>query len=246
MTEILLAISVGVAAALYASVGHGGASAYIAILALAGMARPEIAPTVLLMNIVVSALAWRRFAAGGYFDRRLAFTLIVFSAPAAFVGGLLRIAPTLFSILLGVAVLGAGIRLLLPDPPIAGPRPVAAPRRWATAGVVGTTLGLLAGLTGVGGGIYLSPLLLLMRWKDVRGTAAVSAAFIFVNSITGLSGRLIRGEVIDTGLLPLVAAAIIGGLIGSRWGAGTASARLLRAVLGAVLLVAGAKLLFGV
>ena len=232
-----------VAAVLYASVGHGGASAYLALLALAGRARPEIAATVLVMNLFVSAVAWRRYARAGFFDGRFIAAFLCFSAPAAFVGGAVAIPAAVFRVLLGIALVGASARLLLPDSRPAAPRTPAGAALGRTAATTGTGLGLLAGLTGVGGGIYLSPLILLLGWKDAKGTAAVSAAFIWVNSATGLAGRLWRGERLDLDLLPLLAAALAGGFVGARWGADRAAPMTLRRLLGLVLFVAAAKLL---
>ena len=243
-SSTVLFLVIAVAAALYSSVGHGGASAYLAILTLAGRARPEIAATVLLMNLIVSAIAFRRYKEGGHFDRTLAVSFIVFSAPAAFLGGLASVSPRFFAILLGVALLVAGGRLLLPNPRPEGPARPAGTELWQKAAFFGTALGLLAGLTGVGGGVYLSPLLLLIGWADAKRTAAVSAAFVFVNSATGLTGRLVRGEGFEPALLPLVIAALIGGLIGSYWGAGRARNVALCRLLGLVLVIAAAKLIY--
>lgn len=243
MSEVFLIGAVAVAAALYSSVGHGGASAYLALLTLAGRARPEIAFTVLVMNILVSSASWFRFRRRGHFDAPLACALLVFSAPAAFTGGIIQASPRLFGIVLGLALLIAAARLILPDPrPRATHRPEGL-NLWMTAALLGTGLGVLAGLTGIGGGIYLSPLLILLGWKDAKGTAGISSAFISINSLTSLLGRALRGESFDQSLLPLVAAAILGGLLGSWWGADRAAPITLRRLLGVVLIVAGVKLL---
>ncbi|OGQ83726.1 MAG: hypothetical protein A3F90_04370 [Deltaproteobacteria bacterium RIFCSPLOWO2_12_FULL_60_19] len=243
--DFFLAIAVALAATLYASVGHGGASAYLAILTLAGRVRPEIAVTVLVMNVLVSSISWFRFRQARHFDLPLTAAFLLFSAPAAFVGGLLPISPRLFSLVLGCALVAAAARLLLPDP---RPHVAARPQGkalWIAAAVLGTSLGLLSGLTGVGGGLYLSPLLLFLGWKDTKGAAGISSAFIAINSVTGIAGRLVRGEAFDPSLWPLVAAAVLGGLIGARYGASHATPITLRRLLGLVLLIAGAKLLFG-
>lgn len=243
MSEILLIGTVAVAASLYAFGGHGGASAYLALLTLAGRVRPEIAATVLVMNLLVSSIAWLRFQRARHFDAPLAGAFLLFSAPGAFVGGLMSMSPRVFNILLGFALLSASARLLLPDPRLRTPHRPEGLALWSAAALLGTGLGLLSGLTGVGGGIYLSPLLLLLGWKDAKGTAGVSAAFIAVNSSTGLLGRFLRGESFDASLLPLVFAAIIGGFLGARWGADHAAPITLRRLLGVVLLIAGVKLL---
>jgi hypothetical protein len=242
--ETFLIAAVAVAGALYASVGHGGASAYLAILTLAGHTRPEIVSTVLVMNILVSSASWFRFQRRGHFDAPLTAVLLLFSAPAAFAGGLIAASPRLFAVVLGVALLAASARLLLPDPRPRPPRRPEGIKLWKMAALSGAGLGMLAGLTGVGGGIYLSPLLIILRWKDAKGTAGVSAAFILVNSVTSLLGRMLTGESLNPSLLPLVAAAILGGLAGSWWGADHAAPITLRRLLGVVLVIAGIKLLF--
>ena len=244
MNEVLLTLAVAAAAALYSSVGHGGASAYIALLTLAGKLRPEVAATILLMNILVSSQAWLRFRQRGYFDAPLAGALLLFSAPAALVGGMIATSARVFTFLVGCALLLAALRLILPDPRAHEPQRPKGAALWTTSAIIGIALGLLAGLPGVGGGIYLSPLLIFLGWKDAKGTAGISAAFIAVNSLTGLLGRSLRGDAIDPSLLPLVIAALIGGFIGSWWGAKHATPATVRRLLGVVLAIASVKLLF--
>ncbi len=244
MTETVLTVTVGAAAALYASVGHGGASAYIALLTLAGRLRPEVAATILLMNIFVSSMSWFRFRQSGYFDAPLAGALLLFSAPAAFVGGTIATSARLFTLLVGLALLVAALRLILPDPHARALQRPHGAALWTISAILGVSLGLLAGLTGVGGGIYLGPVLIFLGWKDAKGTAGITAAFIAVNSVTGLLGRFAHGDSIDASLLPLVIAALIGGFVGSRWGAKHATPVTIRRLLGVVLAIAGAKLLF--
>ncbi len=244
MNEALLTLAIAAAAALYSSVGHGGASAYIALLTLAGRLRPEVAATILLMNIFVASMAWFRFRQSGYFDAPLAGTLLLFSAPAAFVGGIIATSTRLFTILVGLALLIAALRLILPDPRSRALQRPTGTTLWIVSAILGISLGLLAGLTGVGGGIYLSPLLIFLGWKEAKGTAGISAAFIAVNSLTGLLGRFLRGDGIDPSLLPLVIAALAGGYAGSWWGAKHATSAMIRRLLGVVLAIAGIKLLF--
>ena len=243
MNEGFLTLAVGAAAALYSSVGHGGASAYIALLTLAGKLRPEIAATILLMNIVVSSQSWFRFRQSGHFDAPLAGTLLLFSAPAAFVGGMIATSSRFFMILVGIALLLAALRLILPDPRSRKIQRPTGAALWLLSAMIGISLGLLAGLTGVGGGIYLAPALILLGWQDAKGTAGISAAFIAVNSVTGLFGRFARGSFIDWTLLPLIFAVLIGGFIGAWWGAKHATPIIIRRLLGIVLAIAGVKLL---
>jgi uncharacterized membrane protein YfcA len=197
------------------------------------------------MNIFVSSLSWFRFQRRGHFDAPLTGVLLLFSAPAAFAGGMISASPRQFTILLGLALLAASARLLFPDPRPRAPRRPEGRALWGAAVLLGTGLGLLSGITGIGGGIYLSPILILLAWKDAKGTAGVSSAFIAINSLTGLSGRLLRGESFQSSLLPLVIAAIVGGFLGSWWGADRAAPLTLRRLLGVVLVLAGIKLLFG-
>lgn len=169
---------------------------------------------------------------------------MLLSAPAAFAGGLIAVSPRVFGTLLGLALLIASARLLLPDPRLVALHRPQGVALWSAAALLGISLGLLAGLTGVGGGIYLSPLLILLGWKDAKGTAGVSSTFISINSVTSLLGRFLRGESFDPALLPVVLAAIFGGFLGSWWGANHAAPTTLRRLLGVVLLIAGIKLLF--
>ena len=176
MNEVLLTLAVGAAAALYSSVGHGGASAYIALLTLASKLRPEVAATILLMNILVSSQAWLRFRQRGYFDAPLAGTLLLFSAPAAFVGGMIATSAHVFTFLVGCALLLAALRLILPDPRAHDPQRPKGAALWTTSAIIGIALGLLAGLTGVGGGIYLSPLLIFLGWKEDRKSTRLNSS----------------------------------------------------------------------
>src|SRR5205814_7194527 len=182
----LLAAGMLVAAFAYASVGHGGASAYIAAMALAGIAPPAMRPIALVLNILVSAIATYKFQRAGYFRWRLFWPFAVVSVPLAFVGGAITLPGHAYRILVGVILIYAAWQLWrsarageemreLREPPL------------ALAMAVGAVLGLLAGLTGVGGGIFLSPLLLILGWAGTKQTAAVAAPFIPVNSISGLA-----------------------------------------------------------
>ena len=147
-------------------------------------------------------------------------------------------------LLVGLDLLIAAARLILPDPRSRKiQRPIGA-ALWILSTVIGISLGLLAGLTGVGGGIYLEPILILLGWQDAKGTAGISAAFIAVNSVIGLIGRFVRGSFIDWSLLPLLGAVLIGSFIGARWGAKHATPVTVRRLLGVVLAIAGVKLLW--
>ncbi len=232
------------AALLYSSIGHGGASAYLALLVLSGLARPETVPLVLALNIAVALTAFVNYHRAGHFSMRLLWPFAVTSVPAAFIGGSLNISMRIFSVILGAALLVAAVRFLLfnssRQAQIAHPPDslllIALP--------AGAILGLLAGLVGIGGGVFLSPLLLLLGWADTRQTGAVTAGFIILNSASGLIAQTLKSTPDWSLLWPLLVTVVIGALIGSWWGAFKLSTTRLQQVLGAVLLAAGVKLLF--
>ncbi len=238
----LLALLFFLVALAYSSVGHGGASGYLALAALFGLAPEQMAPSALLLNILVSGTAFVAYQRAGHFSLRLLVPFALTSIPAAFLGGLTRVSARTYSLLLGGVLVYAAFRLALlaagkaDEPRLQPPRPsVSLPS--------GAGIGYLSGLVGVGGGIFLSPLLLLARWADAKRTAAVSAAFICLNSAAGLFGHLQRTSIAWSLFLPLVGAAFAGGLIGSTLGAWHLPGLWLRRILAAVLAVAAFKLL---
>ncbi|MCL5669044.1 MAG: sulfite exporter TauE/SafE family protein [Gammaproteobacteria bacterium] len=230
------------AALLYSSVGHGGASAYLALLVLSGLARPETVPLVLVLNIAVALIAFVNYHRAGHFSLRLLWPFAATSVPAAFIGGSLNISMQLFSVILGLALLAAALRFLF----FASPRQAHItylPHRLLIALPAGAILGLLAGLVGIGGGVFLSPLLLLLGWADTKRTGAVTAGFIVLNSASGLTAQTLNNTP-DWGLFwPLLVTVLAGAAIGSWWGAFKLSTTRLQQVLGVVLLAAGVKLL---
>jgi len=231
------------AAMLYSSVGHGGASAYLAILVLAGYARPDIAPTVLILNILVTVTGFVNYFRAGHFTPRLLWPFILASIPAAYLGGMISLSQQTFSGILGGALFLAGLRFILFTKPIL-PRPSLKPAWVYGIGLpVGLALGFLAGLIGIGGGIFLSPLLLLMGWADAKQTAAVSAAFIILNSLSGLAAHALNGTIHPGLAVPLGLTVLIGGQVGSWWGAWKVPPKVLQQVLGVVLLIASLKMI---
>ncbi len=248
MTELVfswwLLITFVAAAMLYASVGHGGASAYLAIFVLAGYARPEITPVVLVLNMLVATTSFLNYYRAGHFSFPLLLPFAVVSIPAAFLGGMLRLSPRVYDGVLGFTLFAAACRFLFLARAVA-PRPSTAGSPSLAAGLpIGGALGLLAGMVGIGGGIFLSPVLLLMRWADAKQTAAVSAAFIVLNSVAGLAARLPHGMGDLSLLIPLALSVLAGGLLGSWWGAWRITPVRLQQVLGVVLLSASLKLLW--
>lgn len=235
-----LAGLIAVAAVLYASVGHGGASAYLAALALFGVPAAVMKPAALVMNLGVAGVGTLRFASASLVPWRLLVPLCAGSVPAAYAGGLIHMPTRAHQLLLGVVLLFAAFRLAM--------RYRTAELRPAPSTplllVVGLGFGFIAGLTGVGGGIFLSPLLILARWEDPRRTAGASSVFILVNSAAGLAGHLSAGGGVPSAAAPLTAVALAGGLLGSWLGAKRLVPMTLRRLLAAVLVIAGAKLLF--
>ena len=241
---LLLSLLVLFAAALYSSVGHGGASAYLAAMALFGLAPSVMKPTALCLNLLVASLTTFRFYRAGYFSWRTLLPFAAVSVPFAFLGGALTLPTSVYKQIVGVVLLYAAVRLFLhtraKSDADADPR---TPPLWLAA-LLGAGLGFLSGLTGVGGGIFLSPLLLLMRWADVRRTAGVSAAFILVNSAAGLLGNAAGVKSLPAALPYLAAAALIGGLVGSELGSRRLPSPAIRRLLALVLVIAGVKLIF--
>src|SRR2546428_2984104 len=212
----LLCLAILAVAFLYSSVGHAGASGYIAVMTLWGLAPAVIRPTALVLNILVASIGAFQFWRAGHFSWKLLWPFALLSIPAAYLGGYLQPSASILRILIGTVLLFSAARLVFrrSDPPQTFPpsRPMAIS--------VGAGLGFLAGLTGTGGGIFLTPLLLFCRWAHIRQAAAVSALFIWVNSIAGLIGYFTKTRYIPSLGLILAAAPIIGGGIGSPPGGG--------------------------
>ena len=237
---ILLAAVVFVVAILYSSVGHGGASGYIAALALFSVAPAAFKPTALILNILVATVATYTFARAGHFSWRLFWPFAATSIPCSFIGGYLNLPPHVYKPLVGIILLASACRLVFQSEH--NEQAVRQPSMPVSM-FVGAGLGLLSGLTGVGGGIFLSPLFILMKWGRTREVSAVAALFILVNSMAGLLGHVSSLQAIP-GFAPLLAvAALAGGVIGSFFGSRRLPfAGVIRA-LSVVLTIAGFKLL---
>jgi uncharacterized membrane protein YfcA len=225
---------------LYASVGHGGASGYLALMAIFSMAPDVMKPTALLLNLFVSLTAFIQFYRGRYFRMNLFLPFALASVPFAFLGGMISIEISIYRQILGWLLLIPVIRFLFfsnievkekDNPSI------------ITAVAIGAAIGFLSGLTGIGGGIILSPVILLLRWANMKETAAVSALFIFVNSLSGLAGQLTKGVSFTNDMYLFVALAFAGGLAGAYMGSVKFKQVALKYVLAGVLLIASVKLL---
>ena len=231
-----------VAAVLYGSVGHAGASAYLASMALVGVSPEVMKPTALVLNILVAAIVTARFARAGFVKPMALLPFVAGSIPAAFVGGALTLPGDLYRPLVGAVLLVAAARFGWTAAQAREEVPPRAP--WPAAVVSGAAIGLLAGLTGTGGGIFLTPLLLAAGWAGMRLAAGTSAAFILANSISGLAGNVASVGALPGALPVWLAAVAVGGVIGSELGSRRVSAPLLRRALAVVLLIAGLKLIF--
>lgn len=237
----MLTALIGLAALLYSSVGHAGASGYLAAMTLFGTPTAALKPTALVLNLLVATLGSVRFARAGHFRWRVFWPFALTSVPAAFLGGAMKVSDPLYRKLLGAALLVAVVRLLVPGRP-EGSEPAPPPVGPALA--CGGLMGLASGVIGVGGGIFLSPLLLLAGWAGVRQTAAVSVVFILVNSAAGLAGHLASLQALPREAAGWAAAAFVGGLVGSELGSRRLPPDWLKRLLAGVLAVAAAKLLF--
>ncbi len=243
-TVVELALAFLLVAALYSSVGHAGASGYLAVMALFGVVPEVMKPTALALNVVVASLGAWRFARAGHFSWRLFWPFGAATIPCAFFAGRLQVDAAVYKPLLGGVLLLAAVRLFTArsdgDVTATRPPPIA-------VGLgVGAAIGFLSGLTGTGGGIFLSPLALFRRWTTVRQTSALSAVFILVTSISGLAGLGTRSALPLADLPWFVAAVIAGALAGTQLGAHKLDPRVLRRLLAVVLVIAGGKLLLGV
>ncbi len=239
--ELYFYIFLLVVAFLYASVGHGGASGYLALMALFGVMPAFMKPTALLLNLFVSLTAFIFFFRGGYFKWKYFLPFALASIPMSFLGGMISLDANLYKKLLGILLLVPVARLIfLPNNSKGEMKELHTP----TAIIIGVIIGFLSGLIGIGGGIILSPVLILLKWTDQKQTAAISAMFIFVNSLAGLGGQLTKGIEFQPEMLTFVGVAFVGGSFGAWFGAIKFNQKVLKYILALVLLLASIKLLF--
>ncbi len=235
----LLSIGIFIVAFLYSSVGHAGASGYIAVMSLFGLSPVMIKPIALVLNILVACITSWQFWRSGYFSWRLFWPFALFAIPFAFLGGYVNLPTQMFKVILGIILLFSATRFLMRSQSEAV---VQEPKR-SIALVSGAGLGLLAGLTGTGGGIFLTPLLLFNQWATVKSAAAVSAVFILVNSIAGLLGNLSSSRSVPSFTIVFAISAIMGGTLGSFLGSHRFDPVLIKRLLACVLTIAGLKLI---
>jgi uncharacterized protein len=240
LSVLLLAACIFLGAALYSSFGHAGASAYIAFMALFGLSPAVMRPTALALNILVASLGAFRYLRARMFRWPVLWPFLLGAVPFAFIGGAIQLPGAYYRPLVGAILLLGGARLLWPrelksnrdprDPPV-----------WAGV-LCGIGIGFLSGLTGTGGGIFLSPLLLFMGWSDTRSASGVAVVFILCNSIAGLLGNIAIVKALPSDLWVYATAALLGALLGTTLGVSWRPPMILKA-LGAVLIIAGLKLI---
>ena len=245
-TDLLLAALFFAVAVLYSSVGHAGASGYIASMALLGFAPEQVRPTALALNLLVGGIGLFRWWRGGHVRWRNVLPFVLASAPAAFLSAQVKLPKESYSMLLGIVLLVAAIGVFRHASRAESEDAAAQGRNvpWLAGLLVGAAIGTLSGLTGTGGAIFLTPLLLFARWMPTREASGTSVAFVWINSLTGLAGLLQSGQALPS-MLPLwLGVVAVGALIGTQMGLKWLPVRGLRYALGIVLLIASAKLMF--
>lgn len=236
--EILFLAAMFIVAFLYSSVGHGGASGYLALMALFGIEVAMMKPSALILNLFVSSIAFISYYRAGHFRLRLLLPFAATSIPMAFLGATLEIPPELYKKILGACLLIAALRILIRRGSDEERNRISIPIALA----VGALIGFFSGMIGIGGGIILSPVLLLTRWGGMKETAAASAAFIFLNSLAGISGHLVAGMEVSPRIFLWIGVVASGGLLGSWSGGFKLSVAQLRYLITAVLVIASIKL----
>ncbi len=240
LTEFFIISAIFVVAILYSSVGHGGASGYLAVMAFLAVAPTLTRPTALILNIFVASIGAFQFYRRGYFDWKVFLPFALTSIPFAFIGGMISLPLEIYRIILGIVLLLAATRLAWN---FSSEKEIKEPKIWLAL-IIGAIIGLVSGLIGVGGGIFLTPILLLMNWTETKKAAGISAMFILVNSISGLLGNYAQVAKLPANVWFWIIAAIIGGIIGSTLGSRYFNTLTLRRVLASVLVIAAIKLIF--
>jgi uncharacterized membrane protein YfcA len=226
---------------LYSSVGHGGASGYLALMAIFSISPDVMKPTALLLNLFVSMTSFIQFYRGGHFNWKIFLPFAIVSVPAAFFGGLITVDADIYKKILGILLLIPIIRFLFFANITV--KDIKKSNLFLSL-LIGAAIGFFSGLIGIGGGIILSPVLLLLKWTDMKQTAAISALFIFVNSFSGLAGQLTKGIHFSSDMFAYVIIAFIGGLCGAYFGSIRFGHTVLKYMLAVVLMAAAYKLLF--
>lgn len=237
---VLFCLLLAVVAFLYASVGHGGASGYLALMAIFAVPISVMKPSALLLNLFVSGISFFFYYKNYFFKLTLFYPFAITSVPAAFIGGMIPLENNFYKILLGIVLILAALRLL---GFFNNEEKESTKINIPLAMGIGFGIGLLSGMLGIGGGVILSPILLLLGWATLKETAAISSLFIFVNSIAGLSGYFLSGKSLPIESFYLVPIAVFGGMLGAYYGSGCFSNKVLKYVLATVILMASVKLI---
>jgi len=239
--QIFIPVLLLIVAFLYASVGHGGASGYIAVLTLFNIAMPVYKPVVLVLNIIIAGIAFIQFYRAGYFKWKLAWPFLVTSIPAAFIGSQFKTSEHVYNLILGIALLFPIIRLLSKSP---AEKTAIKQVQLLPALIWGAVIGLAAGFLNIGGGIFLSPVIILLAWGNTKDAAAVSSLFIVCNSTAGLAAARLSSSSFTTTSFVWIGAAVIGGLTGAYLGSHRFKLTTVRYILATVLCIAAVKLTF--
>ncbi len=243
--EFFLLVALSLIAAMYASVGHGGASGYLAVLSLTAYAANDpvwLKQNAWCLNLLVAGIAFLAYKKSGFFDMKLALPFIIASIPAAFLGGYLKVDNTIYDVLLSLTLVFAAWKLYSLNGPFSekfkGQKP-----SFLISMIVGGIIGFLSGIIGVGGGIFLSPIILIFGWSDPKTTAGIAAVFIWVNSFAGLAGSTISGQIVVefSTLIPFGISVLIGGYVGSKYGSEKLSQNSIRSLLIVVMLIAAIR-----
>jgi uncharacterized membrane protein YfcA len=240
-TIVVFYVLLFLVAFLYSSVGHGGASGYLALMAIFSITPGVMKPTALLLNLFVSLISFIQFYRGRHFNWKIFVPFAITSFPMAYVGGLISVDDNIYKKILGILLIVPIIRFLF----FANIKVQEIKKsNLVLSLLIGATIGFLSGLIGIGGGIILSPVILLLKWADMKQTAAISALFIFVNSLSGLAGQLTKGINFSPDMYGYVAVAFAGGICGAYLGSLKFKSNILKYMLAIVLMVAAYKLLF--
>jgi len=242
MDDFYFYVAIGLVAVLYSSVGHGGASGYLAVMTLYGFAPAEMRSSALLLNLIVSGIAWVSYSSVRPGNKNKLIPFLLGSVPAAFLGALMQTSTPFYKALLGCVLLIAVLRLVLS---VKKNDYETREIPFLAALFGGAGIGFISGMIGIGGGILLSPLLILMRWATIKDSACLSAAFIFINSLAGFAGVTISGIHLSGNLAACILLAFAGGVLGSSMGSRIFPVRLVKYTLMVVLLFAGFRLLVG-
>ena len=238
-SQIIFIILLSIIAFLYGSVGHGGATGYLALMAIFNFSPIFMKPTALLLNIIVASIAFIQFWRAGFFNKKLFYPFAIASIPASFFGGLIEVDTLFYKKILAVFLILAIVKML----PLTKKKTAQLKKLPLGLGIIiGLSIGFFSGLIGIGGGIILSPIILIFNWGKVKEAAAVSALFIWVNSLAGISGQFIKGFELTSNIFIMIATVIIASFLGSYLGSKKINSKNLNYFLSLVLFIASIKL----